>query len=86
MEVGGDVPVPDPALRVLLYQLVQELLFNVAKHAGTERARLTAARVDGHLRVVVEDEGSGFDPAALEETGTKGLGLPSVRCGSGWSS
>lgn len=77
VEIGHFVSVPDPALRVLLYQFVRELLFNVAKHAGTENARLIADEVDGHVRVVVADEGEGFETAALE-TGS-GLGLPSIR-------
>jgi signal transduction histidine kinase len=73
------VPVADADLRVLLYQLLRELLFNVIKHAGTGRARLTAERDGEHVRVVVEDEGTGFDPAELEEPQADGLGLPSVR-------
>jgi signal transduction histidine kinase len=64
---------------VLVYQLVRELLYNVAKHAGTDRARVTAERAGHRVRVVVEDEGVGFDPATLEEVAGVGLGLPSVR-------
>jgi PAS domain S-box-containing protein len=79
VEVGEGIPTVEPTLRVLLYQLVRELLFNVVKHAGTKRARVSAARVDGHVRVVVADEGAGFDPATLEEGAEGGLGLPSVR-------
>jgi signal transduction histidine kinase len=77
VEAGGDVPVPDPALRVLLYQIVRELLFNVAKHAGTDRVRIVARRTDGRIRVEVEDTGVGFDPRDLGHS--TGLGLRSVR-------
>ena len=49
--------VPDEAVRVLLYRLLLELLFNVSKHAGTSRARLWAEPCDGCIRIVVEDEG-----------------------------
>lgn len=80
VDVAAAIPVPDEAIRVLLYQLLKEVLFNVAKHAGTKRARLVAERVDDggpeRVRVVVEDEGDGFDPAAAERGG--GFGLPSV--------
>jgi signal transduction histidine kinase len=80
VQVGGAVSVPDPALRVLLYQLVREILFNVVKHAGTDQARLWAERADGHVRIVVEDDGAGFDPAELESTHeATGMGLPRVR-------
>ena len=79
VDIHDDVPVADADLRVLLYQLLRELLFNVIKHAATGRARLTAERDGEHIRVVVEDEGTGFDPAELEEPQADGLGLPSVR-------
>jgi PAS domain S-box-containing protein len=79
VEVRGDVRVPEADLRVLLYQLLRELLFNVTKHAGTDRARVIAERTNEHVRLVVEDEGAGFDPAELDEASNVGLGLPSVR-------
>ncbi len=66
VEVAGDADVPDPALRTLVYHLVRELLFNVAKHA------------DGHVAVTVEDDGAGFDVAVLDGPGD-GFGLASVR-------
>jgi signal transduction histidine kinase len=69
--------VTDPALRLLLYDLVRELLFNVFKRVGAEEARVIADAEDGHVWVAVEAEGAGFDAAALEEA--SGLGLPSVR-------
>jgi PAS domain S-box-containing protein len=79
VEVAGECLMPEEDLRVLIYQLVRELLYNVAKHAGTDRARVTAERAGHRVRVVVEDEGVGFDPATLEEVAGVGLGLPSVR-------
>ncbi len=77
VQLRGDVSVPDPSLLILLHKVVRELLFNVAKHAGTDRVRLIADEDDGNVRVVVEDEGTGFDPAALDQA--SGMGLPSVR-------
>ena len=79
VEVGGGIPVPNAEVRVLLYQLLRELLFNVVKHAGTDRARVVAERTDEHVRITVEDEGVGFTPAALDDPTAVGLGLPSVR-------
>jgi signal transduction histidine kinase len=77
VEVRGVIVVSDPTARVLLYQLLGELLFNVVKHAGTNRARVVAERTGEFVRVVVADEGTGFDVATLE--GADGFGLPSVR-------
>lgn len=79
VEVRNDASMPETDLRILTYQIVRELLFNVVKHAGTKRARVTAERMDDHVRLVVEDEGAGCDPALLEETGNLGLGLPGAR-------
>jgi PAS domain S-box-containing protein len=47
--------------RVLLVQLVRELLHNVAKHAKTDRACVTAVCRENHLNIEVEDTGIGFD-------------------------
>ena len=63
---------------MLLFQVVRELLFNVVKHAGTDRAAVRVQRGDGdEVRVVVADEGCGFDPHArsLANGGATGLGL-----------
>lgn len=47
-------------LASVVYQSVRELLINVAKHAGTNEARLTISRDADMLVLVVEDQGSGF--------------------------
>ncbi|EHR69306.1 histidine kinase [Burkholderiales bacterium JOSHI_001] len=53
-------------------RVVQEALTNVAKHAHTGQARVTA-RIEGHeLHVSVQDPGRGFDPGALTGA-TRGL-------------
>lgn len=70
--------VADEGVRVLLFTLVRELLFNVVKHAGASRAEVRLRRNARALTITVNDAGRGFDPAALDEAGT-GLGLPGVR-------
>ena len=67
---------------VLLFQSVRELLFNVVKHAKTDRAVITI-NVDEQqeLWICVEDEGVGFDVTELtdgEESRGK-FGLLSIR-------
>jgi PAS domain S-box-containing protein len=71
----------DADLRVLLFQVVRELLFNIKKHAKTDHARIELKEVSAHYVVVVSDEGRGFDLKALteRETGEAGLGLFSAR-------
>ncbi len=66
--------------RVLIFQAVRELLFNVVKHAGTQCARVEMTRNDeGELRVAVVDPGVGFDPSRVEAGDGGGFGLFSVR-------
>lgn len=70
-------------VKVLLFQSVRELLFNIVKHAGVTRARVNVTMEDAdHLRVVVSDEGLGFDPEAVRAKSSQlgaGFGLFSIR-------
>jgi PAS domain S-box-containing protein len=60
-------PLP-PALETTVYRVVQEALTNVRKHAGARRVGLFAERRGARLRVIVEDDGRGFDPAQAAAT------------------
>lgn len=66
-------------MRVLIFQAVRELLFNVVKHAGVKQASVHLAREPGVTRVTVADRGGGFDPAAMAQRHDSGFGLFSVR-------
>jgi signal transduction histidine kinase len=67
-------------LRALLAQSVRELLFNAAKHAGVDEARVRLERADGDFLIHVEDDGRGFDPDDVDGSDTNGgFGLYSVR-------
>ena len=53
-------------LRVTIFRGVRELLFNVVKHANVANAGIQLRRAaDGSTRVVVRDEGVGFDPETM---------------------
>jgi signal transduction histidine kinase/ActR/RegA family two-component response regulator len=74
------VPLPDDQA-VLLFQSVRELLLNVAKHAGTDRA-IVSLTLDPaqQLSIEVQDQGRGFDPLAVEAKSENGhFGLFSVK-------
>jgi signal transduction histidine kinase len=57
-----------PAAELTAYRLVQEALTNVAKHAQAGRVEVTLAAVDGGARLVVQDDGCGFDPDAARRS------------------
>lgn len=68
--------------QILLFHVVQELLFNVVKHAQTDRAQVAVSGLDSqHVQIVVGDHGAGFalpssDDAAQADSG---FGLSSIR-------
>ncbi len=66
-----------PGLRtdeeVVLLRGAQEALTNVRRHAGASAVVLRLARVGGQVSVHVEDDGVGFDPAAVRVSGLEGL-------------
>ncbi|MEY8689923.1 MAG: PAS domain S-box protein, partial [Leptothrix sp. (in: b-proteobacteria)] len=69
-----------PEAGSILYRAVRELLINVARHAGTDRAEIEMLREGDHIVVRVSDSGVGFDTGQLDaRTPHTGLGLLSVR-------
>ncbi|MEW6403202.1 MAG: CheR family methyltransferase [Chloroflexota bacterium] len=68
----------DKALRVMLFQAVRELLFNVVKHSETLQAVVSMENVDGRVRITVADQGKGFDPARVLNGAGIAQGLMSI--------
>lgn len=67
--------------RIFLFHAVGECLFNIAKHAGVDRAEVHIERDGEQLRVVVADQGQGFDVATAQEKAARGdsFGLFNLR-------
>jgi two-component system sensor histidine kinase UhpB len=76
--VEGVEPVPRLAARVenALFRIAQEALTNVAKHAQATHVTVTVEVDSGTLRLVVADDGIGFDPSALLRAGPAHLAQP----------
>lgn len=51
----------DSHIRMLLFQSIRELLFNVVKHAGVSQAKVTLDEMNGRPCITVSDDGKGFD-------------------------
>ncbi|MFW6313058.1 MAG: response regulator [Spirochaetota bacterium] len=78
---ASSIRLPDdfPA-KVFVFRAVQELVFNVAKHAKTNQAEVRLEQNNDRLTVEVSDNGDGFDPRSLSSSeGTIGVGLLSLR-------
>jgi PAS domain S-box-containing protein len=71
----------DNGCRVIVFQAVRELLFNIVKHARAHSATVTVRKDDDDIRIDIEDDGSGFDSSELEASGTgsRGFGIFSIR-------
>ncbi|WP_310395414.1 PAS domain S-box protein [Hymenobacter sp.] len=68
-----------PRVEIAVYRMVQELLNNVMKHAQATEAVVHVAHERGRVEVSVEDDGRGFEPAALAVQPLAGIGLAGVR-------
>jgi ligand-binding sensor domain-containing protein/signal transduction histidine kinase len=70
---------------ILLYRVVQESVNNIIKHSRATRARVLVKhfpdRHNGNVRslsVTLEDNGCGFDPAAISDPANRGFGLTGI--------
>ena len=78
VEAGAEGVALSQEGRAFLYSAVQELLFNVVKHATNADAVVRIDTVDRNLLIVVEDNGVGLDVASGEDN-LEGMGLFSIR-------
>ena len=69
-------------LQILLFRSVRELLINVGKHAQATTVSIVAKKDSTMYKVVVEDDGVGFDPSLVTMTtkpgSSGGFGLFSI--------
>ncbi|OJU71306.1 MAG: hypothetical protein BGO05_16910 [Rhizobiales bacterium 63-7] len=60
---------------IVIYRVVQEAITNIAKHAHASTLRVAARRSGSVLRVVVSDDGAGFEAGPLQNISGKCFGL-----------
>ncbi len=73
-------PYENTPLKLFIFRAVQELLFNISKHAGVDEADVELLGSEDGLQVSVVDRGHGFDTAILDSgSGKEGLGLLSLK-------
>ena len=69
-----------PETERAVYRIVQEAFSNIARHAHARVARVVLSTEPGTIRVVIEDDGLGFDVERVEQPGRRrGLGLLGIR-------
>lgn len=62
---------------LMVYRTIQELINNVIKHASATHVLVQLSFHDGLVGITVEDNGKGFDPTALGQSG--GLGAQNLQ-------
>jgi signal transduction histidine kinase len=67
----GDIGRVDTKVEVFLFKSIEELLMNVAKHAGARRVEVSLRRAADGIRAEVRDDGCGFDPHLPAEDGER---------------
>lgn len=78
-----DIPIELPGIpleaeqRHELFLVFKEALNNIIKHSGASEVRISLRIEPDSIRIVVEDNGRGFDPAKLPEG--KGNGLTNMK-------
>jgi signal transduction histidine kinase len=75
LELAEDVEVPGEVTENLL-RIVREAITNAANHGASEHVQVRLERAE-ELRLVIEDDGCGFDPDLERAAG--GFGLQSMR-------
>jgi signal transduction histidine kinase len=84
VDVGQEWPGNDrlpPAVETALYRIVQEALTNVGKYAKATMVSILLQRNPDQVRLIVEDNGQGFDAQAIVRKVSAGahLGLHGMR-------
>jgi signal transduction histidine kinase len=74
-ESGNETHRHTPEIESTIYRLVQEALTNVGKHASASHVEVRVSDHDGHVAIIVRDDGAGFDPSA----DSAGFGLVGMR-------
>lgn len=71
----GETPSLNAKRELKIYRIVQELINNAIKHAQASAINVKVAAADTQLKIIVEDDGKGFDPLAKHSITQNGSGL-----------
>src|SRR5690606_698304 len=74
-DVAPGVTRAPPGLGTTVFRLVQEAVGNALRHARSTVVRVTLRDESDALRLVVEDDGIGFDPALVNRSARRGAHL-----------
>lgn len=78
-EIEDALPFEPPSeLRAILFRIAQEAIANARKHASATRIHVSIAALDDCVRLVITDDGLGFDVGVIESPEPGHIGLPTM--------
>ena len=78
-EIEDALPFEPPSeVRAILFRIAQEAIANARKHASATRIYVSIAGFDGGVRLVIRDDGLGFDVGVIESPEAGHIGLPTM--------
>lgn len=63
----------DNQVGIAIYRIGQESLNNAIKHANATKINMSVTEFEDHVNFYIQDNGKGFDPAALQHSLGKGI-------------
>jgi signal transduction histidine kinase len=71
-DIRGEFNTLSPPVRRGMYRICQESLTNIVHHAGANQSKICVDIADGRARIILRDNGRGFDPATAFTRNFKG--------------
>ncbi len=68
-----------PALKMVIFRIVQDAFDNIAAHSGAKSAAISLRKTEDMLELTIGDKGKGFEPAAVFSSEDRGMGLACMR-------
>jgi PAS domain S-box-containing protein len=62
-------PRPTAHIENNVFRIIQEVLTNISKHARARCAKINVAVIEGKLKLIIADDGVGFDPEKVQKAG-----------------
>ena len=75
LQCDCDEPYIPAHMEMNVYRIAQEALNNIKKHADAKMVRLLLKNTDNHYKVLIENDGKGFNKKTIRSEAGKHLGL-----------
>lgn len=75
LDVIGGIELIDKNIKIILFQIIQEGIQNILKHAKAENAIIQIMLAETSIQLFIEDDGIGFSLETIQH----GLGLDSIK-------